>query len=141
MDAPFEIRAKIAKVDDSLGLVLGWGIVCTEGGEPYFDVQGDHIPEDAMLEAVTDFMKSARVAGVQHERNDAGEPVQAGTIVHSFPLTAEIAKVYGITCAKTGWMVAMAPDDDVLEKFRDGTFTGFSIGGSRLIDEPVAETA
>lgn len=117
-------KARSVKVDEGLGLVFGWGIVCTEKGAPYYDLQGDFIPEDVMLKGVTDFMKNARVAKDMH----SGE--QIGGIVHSFPMTEEIAKSFGITCEKTGWMVAMAPDSvDVLKQFRDRTRTGFSIGG------------
>ena len=129
MSDGFDIRAEVKKVDESLGLVMGWAIVSTEDGEPYFDKQGDHIPETAMMEAVTDFMKTARVAGEQHDRMDAG------TIVHSFPMTADVAKAFGIETTTTGWMVAMQPDAPMLEKFRSGELTGFSIGGRRLQDE------
>jgi hypothetical protein len=117
---------KVSGVDDGLGLVFGWGIVCTEDGKPYFDVHKNHIPEDAMVEAVTDFMKNSRGAGEQHERMDAG------TVVHSFPLTAEIASAMGIGTDKTGWMIAMAPDPAMLAKFKSGELTGFSIGGTHL---------
>jgi len=131
MSKKFELRAEVAKVDDTLGLVFGWGIVCTEDGEPYFDTQGDHIPEESMLEAVSDFMKSARSAYEQHNRSDAG------VVVHSFPLTKDIAEVYGIQCSKTGWMIAMQPDKAMLAKFKSGELTGFSIGGKRIVDEAV----
>ena len=118
-------KARMAKVDEGLGLIFGWGMICTSKGEPYYDVQGDYIPEDVMLEGVTDFMKNARVAKDMH----TGE--QIGAIVHSFPLTAEIAKAYGIACDQTGWLIAMAPTDKaVLKSFRDKQRTGFSIGGS-----------
>ena len=138
MSEGFELRAKISKVDEGLGLVMGWGIVCSEQGEPYYDLQGDHIPDSSMIEAVTDFMKSARIAGVQHAEDGDGDTVVKGTIVHSFPLTADIAGAFGITCQKTGWMVAMHPSDPaVLAKFRNGEFTGFSIGGKRITDEVV----
>jgi hypothetical protein len=37
--------AEVLKVDESLGLVLGWAIVCKKDGCDYFDLQEDHIPE------------------------------------------------------------------------------------------------
>lgn len=117
------MKASVCKVDESLGLVFGWAIVCTEKGAKYHDVQGDHIPEHVMLNAVTDFMKHARVAKDMH----SGE--QIGDIVHSMPWTAEIAKAFGGTAEKTGWMVAMAPSAEVLKQFASGERTGFSIGG------------
>lgn len=137
MDEPFEFRSEVLKTDADLGLVFGWGIICTEDGAEYFDTQGDCIPEDAMLAATTDFMKNARLNGVMHARTGDGDVVKAGTTVHSMPLTADIAKVFGIETKKTGWMLAVAPEPNMLAKFKDGTFTGFSIGGKRIVDDVV----
>lgn len=126
-ETQFQFSTKIAKADESLGLVFGWGIVCTQEGVEYFDLQDDSITEEAMLEATTEFMKSERVAMDMHMGEDAILP---GLIVHSFPLTSDIAKAYGINCSQTGWMIAMQPEDpEVLKKFASGEYTGFSIGG------------
>lgn len=127
----FEVRGEFLKSDDSLGLAFGWGIICTDKGEPYYDLQEDHIPEDVMLKALTDFMLHSRVAKEMHD----GE--QIGSVVFAFPLTKELADAYGITCEKTGMMVAMRPTADVLAKFKSGEYTGFSIGG-RWTDAEVA---
>lgn len=139
MSDSFETRAKVFKIDDELGLVFGWGIICKNGDDPYFDTQGDHIPEDTMLKSTTDFMADVRTAGEMHDRDADGEPISKGVIVHSWPLTEEIAKAVGITTKKTGWLIAMRPSKDMLEKFRDGTYTGFSIGGFRGDDEIVED--
>lgn len=128
--AEFRLQGQLLKVDDSLGLVFGYGIVCTEKGEPYYDTQGDHIPESAMLEAAADFMLKSRASTDMHARDD-GKVVADGTIVFAFPLTADVAKAFGIQTEKTGLMVAMKPSAEVLAKFKDGTYTGFSIGGAR----------
>ena len=95
---PFLITPKIVKADESLGLVFGYGIICTEGGEPYFDTQGDHIPAESMLKAATDFMAHSRATDDMHDE------VQAGVVVHSFPMTGEIAKAYGMTIEREGWI-------------------------------------
>lgn len=122
------LECKVAKVDESLGLVFGWAIVCTESGHPFVDSQGDHIPDRAMLKASTKFAKGRRTGGDMHS-------VEDGTVIHTFPLTAEIAKSFGISCDKTGLMIAMAPDNaETLNKFRTGQRTGFSIGGRRITD-------
>ena len=125
----FDIRAEVVKVDDSLGLVMGYAIVCTEDGEPYFDLQGDHVPDDAMLKAALDFMENSQVAKEMH----TGE--QAGSVVFAFPMTDEIAKAFGIMTNRTGLMIAMKPNDDMLKRFQLGELTGFSIGGLRGEDE------
>ena len=54
MNERYELTAEVLKVDESLGLVFGWAIVCAENGNDYYDLQGDHIPESVMLEAATD---------------------------------------------------------------------------------------
>jgi hypothetical protein len=125
--------AEILKVDDSLGLVLGWAIVCKKDGCDYFDLQEDNIPEASMLSAAVDFMQNSRMAKEMH----AGEA--AGTVIFAFPLTEDIAKAFGIETKTTGLMIAMKPDsDEMLAKFRNGELTGFSIGGHRIHDEDVA---
>lgn len=123
--------SKIVKVDDALGLVFGFAIVCKQGGEEYYDIQGDHIPEESMLKAATDFMLHSRVASEMHTGEDVGR------VVFAFPLTTDVAKALDIETLRTGLLIAMKPAAEVLEKFRDGTYTGFSIGGVRLEDEEV----
>lgn len=115
---------KVAKVDEDLGIVFGYAIVCKKDGDPYFDRQGDHIPEDVMLKSVMKYMEGDRVAKVMHDGDATGQ------IVFGFPLTEDIAEALGIECEKTGFIIGMRPDDDeILEKFADGSFSGFSIGG------------
>lgn len=139
MAESFETSFDILKVDKKLGIVFGWGIISTKRAAdedarvPYFDLQDDHIPAESMLKAVTDFHQNSRAADEMHD----GE--QDGTVVFGFPLTAEIMKVFGIECDTEGWMVAVKPSAEVLGKFEDGTYTGFSIGGKRVTD--VAEEA
>ncbi len=125
-------KASVCKVDSGLGLVFGWGIICKENGEDHFDTQGDHIPEDVMVESTSEFMQKSRAAHDMHR----GE--KHGDIVHSFPLTTDIAEAMGIKTEKTGWMVAMKPSEAILAKYADGTYKGFSIGGSCAYIEEAA---
>ena len=122
----------VAKVDESLGLVFGWAIVCTEGGQPYVDTQNDYIPDGAMLKASAKFAKGDRTGGDMHRTED-------GIVLFMFPLTAEIAKAFNIETPKTGLMIAMKPDSpDTLAKFVKGERKGFSIGGKRIKDTEVS---
>jgi hypothetical protein len=127
----FEVGSKVVKVDDSHGLVFGWAIVCKRDGQDYFDLQADHIPESSMLDAAVDFMQNGALAKEMHE----GDPV--GHVLFAFPMTTEIAKAFGIETKQTGLLVAMKPSPDVLAKFADGTYTGFSVGGRMLEGEEV----
>jgi len=132
--------ASVAKVDESLGLVFGWAIVCKIDGVDYFDVQDDHIPEDAMLKASSDFMEHSRAGADMHPRdsmNTFQQEMACGTIVFAFPMTTDIAKSLDIQTAKTGLLIAMKAPPDVLAKFKSGEYSGFSIGGTRLKDEEV----
>jgi hypothetical protein len=139
-----KIDVSVCKVDAKLGLVFGYAIVCkvknADGTfEPYYDsgtldeddgvIYSDHIPEDVMLEGVTDFMKSARVAGDMHERDENDVPIMKGTVVHSFPLTEDIAAGLGIAADKTGWLVAVQPEPEVFKLYQSGERKQFSIGG------------
>lgn len=139
-DSITEKACHVTKVDVELGIVFGWAIISKIRGTDYFDVQGDHIPEAAMLKASAEYMENSRIGGNMHRYRGGGpESVErVGEVVFAFPLTAEIAKSMGITSNLTGLMIGMKVDrPDVLEKFKDGTYTGFSIGGRRLLDQRV----
>lgn len=130
MQPRFE-TAQVVKVDKTHGIVFGWAVVSTEDGQPYFDTQGDNIPEAAMLDAAVEFAK-ARVAGEMHERDADGRPVQKGSTPFVFPLTAEMAKALGIVTKRTGLLLGMQPPADVLAKFASGEYQGFSVGGDYI---------
>jgi hypothetical protein len=118
----------ICKVDKSLGLVFGWAIICKEDGKDHFDTQGDHIPESTMMKAALDFMENARTAKEMHRGEAKGE------IVFAYTLDTETIKALGMTSKFTGLAIGYRPSsEEILEKFRDGTYTGFSIGGQ--VDE------
>lgn len=133
--------ARIFKVDERLGLVLGYALVCKVDGEPYFDLGNpqkgeppEHMPEEGMLEAALDFMQKSRVAQDSHSGREVG------TYPFCFPMTTDIAKSLGIQTRKTGLIVGYLPnDDDMLQKYASGEYTGFSIGGTRVESEIVED--
>lgn len=120
----------LCKVNDELGVVFGWGIVCARDGKPYIDLQGDEIADDVMLAATTNFMLDDRTAKLMH----AGGAV--GRVVHSLPVTKDIGPALGFNSRITGWAVGVHFDDrEVLRKFKTGELTGFSIGGVADFEE------
>ena len=127
----FETRLEFKKFDETLGLVMGFIIICKQDGQRYFDLHGDHIPEDAMLKAALDFMENSRTAKEMHTNE------KRGSIVFAWPMTDDIAKAFDIETHTTGLMIAMKPDAEMLERFESGELTGFSIGGFRGEDEEV----
>jgi hypothetical protein len=56
-----------------------------------------------------------------------------GEVVHSMPLTNEIAKALGIQSDREGWLVAIKVyDDQVWQDVKSGKLAAFSIGGRAL---------
>ncbi len=137
-DLEKKIELDVIKVDGDLGLVFAWGMVVSKAGKPYLDTDDEGFSAGEMLKAVTDFgAEAVRPTDEMHDEE------QDGTVVHSFPITDEIAKVYGIHFDRSdpdqvteGWMVAVRPSASVLAKFQDGTYTGFSVGGAVESWEP-----
>lgn len=136
---------RVLKVDDELGLVFGFCAVCKENGEDYFDLNVDregafkgqavpeHIPEDELMKAALDFAENTARRG-----NEMHTGPQHGEFVFMFPMTTDVAKALGIQTDTTGLLVGYKPPPDVFAKFKDGTYSAFSIEGmhqgSELID-------
>lgn len=114
----------VLKVSEELGLIFGYAIVCKENGEPYYDLQGDHISEEEMLKAATEFMRVGREAKEMHKGDRIGD------VLYAWPMTEEMAESLDMVVTKTGLLVGIAPEDpDVLEKAKSGELAAFSIGG------------
>ncbi|NCD14980.1 MAG: hypothetical protein EOL92_07070, partial [Bacteroidia bacterium] len=111
------------KISDDDQIVYGWGMISSIDGEPYYDTDNDHISDDVVRKASTGFMLGQRISNDSHTENDVG------LVVHSFPLTSEIAKAMGIPSRITGWMVGVKVDPKTLAKFKSGEYKGFSIEG------------
>ena len=123
-------QISILKLDDEQRMVYGWATMITKAGEPVIDLQGDVISAKELLSATTDFMKSARVAKAMHVGDQVGE------VVHSFPLTIEIAKSLGIETSNEGWIVGVYVEDDrVWKGVKSGDYAAFSIGGQAVKKE------
>ena len=123
----------IIKLDKKLGLVFGWAIVSKVGGQDYYDLQGDHIPEDTMLTAAADFMSGDRDLKLMHKGKSVGQ------VVFAWPLTTETAKAMGLRSNVTGLMIAAKPTKKMITDIEAGKLTGFSIGGLRGEDEEIDE--
>lgn len=119
-----ELTGKILKRDDEQRLVYGWAYVATLDGELSVDRSGETIDPDTLTKAATEFMMDVRIAKAMH----TGNPV--GSVVHSLPITNEIAKSLGIETNREGWVVALKiHSDEVWELVKSGRLAAFSIGG------------
>ena len=141
VDQKLQFSSEISKVDEEHGLVIGYAIVCKEDGEPYYDLQNEHIPEEVMLKASLAFMEDERTAVYMHEKDANGEKVKAGTVVFAFPMTTDVSKALEIVVKRTGLIISMRPEPLMLEKFKSGELKGFSIGGRWLEREILTDAA
>lgn len=120
----FKANCRVTDVDNKLGLVFGWGMVTEIDGQPYFDTDNQHITSDAMVKATSGFMEGQRISNDSHTSSDIG------TVIHSFPLSKDIAESMGVQSRLSGWMVAVKVSDEILKKFESGEYTGFSVEGA-----------
>lgn len=125
--AEVQIEGQILKQMDEERLCFGWAYVSTVNGEVSLDHSGEFIRPDQIAKAATNFMLSMRTAKAMH----TGEKI--GEVVHSMPLTNDIAKALGIQSDREGWMVAVKVyDDQVWQDVKSGKLAAFSIGGRAL---------
>jgi phage head maturation protease len=118
------LTGQILKRDEEERLVYGWAYVSTVNGELVEDHSGEVIRPDTLTKAATNFMLDVRAGHFMH----MGE--QIGVVVHSLPITDEIAKSLGIQTDRQGWIVAIKIfSDEVWELVKSGKLPAFSIGG------------
>ena len=120
-------RAEIAQKDDEQRLAYGWAYVSTVDGEISLDHSGEYIRPDELVKSATNFMLDVRVAKAMHTGDQVGE------IVHSLPITKEIASSLGIQTNREGWIICVkVHDDGVWDLVKSGKLSAFSIGGRAL---------
>lgn len=126
-----DIQIKVTKVDEAQPIVYGWGSICKVRDAAgnmvdYWDTDDENFPEDVTEKAWRDFMLNSRNMDVMHDEKPMGK------VVYAMPMLEDIAAAFGILeCLdRTGVMVGVQIDDpEILEKFRSGEYSGFSIGG------------
>jgi cation transport regulator ChaB len=116
--------AEVLKLDSERRIAWGWASVSTVNGKLVTDTQGDVITPTELGKMADRFMASARTAKAMHEGDQIGE------VLHSLPLTNELAKAFGINTDREGWLIGMKIHDDAVWKgFQEGRYRAFSIGG------------
>lgn len=127
MTNKIQIEGQILKQMDEERLAFGWAYVSTVKGELSLDHSGEFIRPEQLAKAATNFMLSMRTAKSMHTGESIGE------VVHSMPLTNDIAKALGIQSDREGWVIALKVyDDQVWQDVKSGKLAAFSIGGRAL---------
>jgi len=121
----------VTKVDIEKRQVFGWASVAEIDGETVVDSHGDMIDAADLEKAAYSFVLNSRAGGEMHGTK------QVGRLIECMMFTAEKQKALGIDLKKVGLWVGFQIDDaDTWQKFKDGTYKDFSIGG-RAIREDV----
>lgn len=122
-----QFKANIIKTDQDERLVWGWAYVSTINGEISLDHSGEYIKPEELVKAATNFMLDVRVAKAMHKGDKVGE------VVHSMPITKELADSLGIQTEREGWVLCMKiHDESVWQQVKSGKLSAFSIGGRAL---------
>lgn len=118
------LQVDVVKFDNEQQLVYGWAYVTKENGEVVYDHSGEWMKSSTLEKAATEFMLTHRIGKTMH----SGEKVS--DVVHSLPLTDELAKSLGIQSNREGWILAMKVNDPIVWKaVKSGALPAFSIGG------------
>lgn len=106
-------------------IVYGWGGISSEDGRDYFDSDNQHIPAELLAGAALEFAEGDRVMSVQHDGAEFGK------VVYILPLLRDTANALGLKVEndREGLIVGVRPNASALAAVKDGTLTGFSIGG------------
>ncbi len=127
MSDKFEIQSEVLKTLEEERMVYGWAYVSTVKGELSLDHSNEFIRPEQLVKAATNFMLDVRVAKAMHQGDAVGE------VVHSLPLTKEIANSLGIQSDREGWIIAMKINSEsVWQQVKTGKLRAFSIGGRAL---------
>nr|WMC95380.1 XkdF-like putative serine protease domain-containing protein [Aminobacter aminovorans] len=121
----------ISKASEEQRICYGWASVATEKGVPVVDLQGDVLDPAELELASSAFMADVRAAKLNHDNNG---PI--GEVLHSLPLTAEIAKALGISCDREGWIVGIKIHNEaVWQAVKSGRLSMLSIGATAIREE------
>lgn len=136
------------QIDAAHGIVFGFAIVSKirkDDGtyEDYYDLnidtegvhKGKKVPEAVTDDAILKAVVEATEPGTHLVGDEMHDGPDSGTYPFMFPLTEDIAKALGVDAPKLGLLVGYRPEAEVLKKFQDGTYTGFSMTGGRVAYE------
>ena len=125
------VPTAILKSDLDQHLVVGWASVLTNpDGSVLVDLQDDAIDEHEMVLAAYGLMQGGRILGKQHQITDGS----TGRIEEHFVLTSQAKADLGLPASvPVGWLIAArVHDEPTWQEVKDGTFQGFSIGGTAI---------
>lgn len=130
-------RVEVTKRDDVQMRLFGVAMTATDAtGAEVVDHQNQVISPDDMAEAAYDWAANSGRSGVYHRPTDPGFVDQAGHMICSVPLTAEIRKAMGVEPGPATWFVGIQiTDPAVWARYASGELPEFSIRGSAVLED------
>jgi hypothetical protein len=121
----FTSTVQILKSEEELRIVTG--VVMEPGVE---DSHGDVTDEDEVRKAFYGFMTASPQFGIQHSNPIEG----TSRVVESFLAPADM-HIGGEVVRKGAWVMGLQVPEEIWPRVKDGSLTGFSIGGTAEIEE------
>lgn len=122
----FTLTAKVAKLDESIGVVFGYAVASTidGGASDHVDLQGDAVVGgDELIKVALGFAEAGARSDVMHNE------VKDGWVPFVMPLSAETKKAFGLSGDVEGIAIGMKPSAETFKRFVSGELAAFSIGG------------
>lgn len=123
----YELTAKVAKVDESIGVVFGYAVASTvDGGKSaHVDLQGDAVVGgDELIKVALGFAEAGAQSDVMHDC------VKDGWVPFVMPLNAETKKAFKLAGDVEGIAIGMKPSVETFKRFQSGELAAFSIYGT-----------
>ncbi len=123
-DKTWNIPVQIKKVDADRQMVFGWASVSTRDGQLIVDKQNDIIEPHELENAAYEYVMHSRDGGEMHIKKGVAQCIE------SCVLTNEKQSAMGISLPHEAWWVGFLVNDaDTWSKYKDGTYSEFSVGG------------
>lgn len=123
----YSLTAKVAKLDESLGVVFGYAVASTvDGGRsPHIDLQGDAVVGgDELIKVALGFAEAGAQSDVMHDC------IKDGWVPFVMPLNAETKRAFQLTGDVEGIAIGMKPSTETFKRFQSGELAAFSIYGT-----------
>lgn len=134
-EKPKAMEIPVIKINEEQRMAYGWASVISEKGQVLVDTQGDIIEPNELVKFTSEFMSDVRQAKAMHGKWGYDDK-QIGEVLHSFPITKELADSLGIQSEREGWIVGVkVHDDEIWEKVKSGKLRAFSIGGMGMRED------
>ncbi len=123
----FQLTCKVAKLDESIGVVFGYAVASTvDGGKtPHIDLQSDAVAGgDDLIKVALGFAEAGAQSDVMHDC------VKDGWVPFVMPLNADTKKAFKLSGDVEGIAIGMKPSVETFKRFVSGELAAFSIYGT-----------